>query len=260
VVRVVIEGSFETVRGVRFEHQSRNVNPGRGRPDPDGDVRGTDMVQDATVPTRTAMGSVGRSIRRVEADRPGHRRTSGIVVTAVSTLGPHRMVSTEGSRVVGRLKIGKRWILLLAGVVAILIAVGVVTVVQLTGTRPGDSASSPAPSSDPATSPDREEISGWDPGTAPASSAADSARRLVSPDPAQRRSALTPDLDEALPKEAGVPAGADIVLDPDGWREHGEYAIATARLVVPGAPDQPIVIGFRNVSGQWLVTFQEDVS
>lgn len=157
--------------------------------------------------------------------------------------------------------IAKRWIIL-AGVVAAVIVAGVIWYVLSTPSAPGESANSPSPDSSSAqpTSAEREEISRWDPGSKPPESAVDSARRLVSPDPAQRRSALTPDLDEALPPGGEVPADADIVLDADGWRVDGDYAIATGRFVSPGVPDRPIVIGFRNVSGQWLITFQEDVS
>lgn len=160
-----------------------------------------------------------------------------------------------------RLMIAKRWIVL-AGVIVALVVVGGVLLVQFTTSTPGESATSPAPAtpSDRTTSPEREEISRWDPGSQPPESAVESAHRLVAPDPAERRSALTPELNEALPSGGDVPAGADVVLDADGWREHDGYAIATGRLVVPNVPDQQIVIGFKIISGQWLITFQEDVS
>jgi hypothetical protein len=97
----------------------------------------------------------------------------------------------------------------------------------------------------------------WDPGATPPAAAQQSARRLVSPDPAERRAAVTPELNETLEQGEQVPEHADVVLDVDGWREHGGYAVATGVLVVPGQSAERIVVGFVDISGQWLVAFEE---
>lgn len=112
----------------------------------------------------------------------------------------------------------------------------------------------------PAASPDTAAIADWDRGTAPPPSAVRAARLLASPKLAERRSALTPELNATLPAGGEPPVGSAVTLDSDGWRQQATSAVATAQLTVPGQPAERIVLGFRQISGKWLVTFQESAA
>jgi hypothetical protein len=110
------------------------------------------------------------------------------------------------------------------------------------------------PATDPASDPAQAD---WIPGGPPPPEAADTVGRLSSADPAERRSALAPDLDSIVAEINPLPDQATLVLDPQGWRGDDAFAAATATLTVPGQPGSRIMIGFERVDGAWLVTFEE---
>lgn len=98
------------------------------------------------------------------------------------------------------------------------------------------------------------------PGGPPPESAKRSATQLISPSAEERRSAMVPELAAAMPGAGSPPADAVVVLDGDGWRQDGEFAMATGVLRVPGEPTERIAIGFERVSDRWLVLFQESLA
>jgi hypothetical protein len=71
---------------------------------------------------------------------------------------------------------------------------------------------------------------------------------------------MAPELAAVLPGAGSPPAGAAVVLDGDGWRQDGEFALATGVLTVPDRPAERIAIGFERVSGRWLALFQESLA
>lgn len=96
--------------------------------------------------------------------------------------------------------------------------------------------------------------------TTPPASANAAVHALVSDDPRQRNGALTPELARLISNSAHPQPGSNISLDQDGWSQLDHFAAATGTLTVPGKPPEKIVIGFKEVSGRWLVTFEESQS
>lgn len=122
----------------------------------------------------------------------------------------------------------------------------------------GNNAPSPPPSADGSPEDRLREL--WGPGTVPPVDAVSTVNRLVSQDGGTLRSALDPELARAVPVGAAAEQGAGIVLDPDGWRQEQDTAIATGQFTVPGQPNQRIVIGLAKSEDQWKVEFAEPLS
>jgi hypothetical protein len=82
------------------------------------------------------------------------------------------------------------------------------------------------------------------------------AQQFVAGSPAQQRAALSGAVALVLPTGTMFPAGSTLSLDADGWHQDGQYAAATGTLTEPGAAALRVQIGFTDVSGPWLVTYE----
>ena len=73
---------------------------------------------------------------------------------------------------------------------------------------------------------------------------------------ARGHSALTPELNAALPTRRLFPAGTTFVPLAGTWHQAGAYANLTGVLRAPGHPPGRAEIGFVRRRGHWFVTFE----
>ncbi|GAA4007052.1 hypothetical protein GCM10022247_31190 [Allokutzneria multivorans] len=100
----------------------------------------------------------------------------------------------------------------------------------------------------------------FDAGGPPPPEAAETVRRLLSGDRAERDSALSPEVRELVGAAATLPPGTKLVLDADGWSgDASPYASATATVTLPGQAPRRVVFGFERADGLWRLLFEEEL-
>jgi hypothetical protein len=133
--------------------------------------------------------------------------------------------------------VSRRPILLAAGAAIVILAAVLVVVFRGSGPvthRPVSARAATAPGSVPR--------------------AADSAVRLLVS--TQGRTALTPELNSALPVGRLFPASTTFTTTPGSWHQTAAYANVSGILRLPGHPPEHAEIGLVRRSGRWLVTFE----
>ncbi|MCP3801703.1 hypothetical protein NLX83_20785 [Allokutzneria sp. A3M-2-11 16] len=100
----------------------------------------------------------------------------------------------------------------------------------------------------------------FDAGGPPPPEAAETVRRLLSTDRAERESAVSPEALELVGRTEPLPLGTKIVLDPDGWSgDASPLASATATVTPPGQLARRVLLGFERVDGLWRLLFEEEL-
>lgn len=84
---------------------------------------------------------------------------------------------------------------------------------------------------------------------------------LLADDEELQRSALTPELASAFPKQGLLlPKDTVIYLDSKYWREENSYANIIGKIHKPGKSQEYVIIGFAHRKNGWKITMMEVIN